>query len=207
MRQLYNYYKYGLGLIFFIVLLWVWKTSVVVQLLSHVQLFATLCTAAHQASLSFTISWSLLKFMSTELVMIILSSTGADLTQETGTQFNHRTLKTKPAYPMPNVNMTTFLHFLLFFPSEAQEGLSEIPFQSKGYSLCIIWACVVHYWVTLNIHWKDWCWSWSFNTLATWGGELSHLGLSCVWLLVTPWTAALQDPLSMAFSKQGYWSG
>ena len=22
---------------------------------------------------------------------------------------------------------------------------------------------------TLNIHWKDWCWSWSSNTLATWG--------------------------------------
>ena len=21
---------------------------------------------------------------------------------------------------------------------------------------------------TLNIHWKDWCWSWSSNTLATW---------------------------------------
>ena len=21
---------------------------------------------------------------------------------------------------------------------------------------------------TPNIHWKDWCWSWSFNTLATW---------------------------------------
>ena len=102
------------------------------------------------------------------------SPTGADLTQETGTQFNHGTLKTKPAYPMPNVNMTTFLHFLLFFSSEAQGGLSEIPFQSKGYSLCIIWACVVHYWATLNIHWKDWCWSWSFNTLATWGGELSH---------------------------------
>ena len=38
----------------------------VVQLLSHVQLFATLWTAAHQTSLSFTISQSLLKFMSTE---------------------------------------------------------------------------------------------------------------------------------------------
>ena len=25
-----------------------------------------------------------------------------------------------------------------------------------------------------NIHWKDWCWSWSFNTLATWGEELTH---------------------------------
>ena len=41
----------------------------VVQLLSCVQLFAILWTAAHQASLSFTVSWSLLKFMSIEFVM------------------------------------------------------------------------------------------------------------------------------------------
>ena len=27
---------------------------------------------------------------------------------------------------------------------------------------------------TLNIHWKDWCWSWSSNTLATWFEELTH---------------------------------
>ena len=27
---------------------------------------------------------------------------------------------------------------------------------------------------TLNIHWKDWCWSWSSNTLATWCKELTH---------------------------------
>ena len=26
----------------------------------------------------------------------------------------------------------------------------------------------------LNIHWKDWCWSWSTNTLATWCEELTH---------------------------------
>ena len=44
--------------------------SVVVQSLSHVLLFATMWTAAWQASLSFTISWSLLKFMSIELVML-----------------------------------------------------------------------------------------------------------------------------------------
>ena len=25
----------------------------------------------------------------------------------------------------------------------------------------------------LNIHWKDWCWSWNSNTLATWCEELS----------------------------------
>ena len=42
---------------------------IVVQLLSYVHLFATPWTAAHQASLSFTISWSLLKLMSIELVM------------------------------------------------------------------------------------------------------------------------------------------
>ena len=41
----------------------------VVQLLSCVRLFATPWTAAHQASLSFTISRSLLKLMSTESVM------------------------------------------------------------------------------------------------------------------------------------------
>ena len=40
-----------------------------VQLLSRVSLFATAWTAARQASLSFTISWSLLRLMSTELVM------------------------------------------------------------------------------------------------------------------------------------------
>ena len=40
-----------------------------VQLLTCVPLFATPWTAAHQASLSFTISWSLLKLMSIELVM------------------------------------------------------------------------------------------------------------------------------------------
>ena len=28
--------------------------------------------------------------------------------------------------------------------------------------------------LTLNIHWKDWCGSWSFNTLVTWGEELTH---------------------------------
>jgi len=45
------------------------KFVLVVQLLSHVRLFATPWTAAHQDSLSFTISQSLLKHMSIELEM------------------------------------------------------------------------------------------------------------------------------------------
>ena len=31
--------------------------------------------------------------------------------------------------------------------------------------------------------------------------------LSHVWLFVTPWTVALQAPLSMEFSRQEDWSG
>ena len=42
----------------------------VVQWLSLVRLFVTPWTAARQASLSFTISWSLLKLMSTETLML-----------------------------------------------------------------------------------------------------------------------------------------
>ena len=49
---------------------------VVVQSLSHVRLFATPWTVARQAPLTSTVFWSLLKFMSTELVLLftILSS-------------------------------------------------------------------------------------------------------------------------------------
>ena len=50
-----------------------WKIRIVsfssVQLLSHVQLVVTTWTAAHQASLAITNSWSLLKLMSIESMM------------------------------------------------------------------------------------------------------------------------------------------
>ena len=32
-----------------------------------------------------------------------------------------------------------------------------------------------------NIHWKDWCWSWNSNTLATWCEELTHLKRPWCW--------------------------
>ena len=37
--------------------------------------------------------------------------------------------------------------------------------------------------------------------------EVKVKSLSCVWLFVTPWTAAYQAPPSMGFSRQEYWSG
>ena len=53
----------------YVVITWINFYSVVVQLLSCVWLFETPRTAAHQASMSFTISQSLLKLMSIELVI------------------------------------------------------------------------------------------------------------------------------------------
>ena len=31
------------------------------------------------------------------------------------------------------------------------------------------------------MHWKDWCWSWNSNTLATWCEELTHLKRQWCW--------------------------
>ena len=33
----------------------------------------------------------------------------------------------------------------------------------------------------LIIHWKDWCWNWNSNTLATWCDELTHLKRPWYW--------------------------
>ena len=33
----------------------------------------------------------------------------------------------------------------------------------------------------LNIHWKDWCWSWNSNILAIWCNKLSHWKRSWYW--------------------------
>ena len=34
---------------------------------------------------------------------------------------------------------------------------------------------------SLGVHWKDWCWSWNFNTWATRCEELTHLKRSWCW--------------------------
>ena len=34
---------------------------------------------------------------------------------------------------------------------------------------------------TVNIHWKDWCWSWSSNSLAIWCKDLTHWKRPLCW--------------------------
>ena len=50
-------------------------------------------------------------------------------------------------------------------------------------------------------HWGE-CLDWFKSFLMS----VAHL-LSCVWLLVAPWTVACQASPPMKFSKQEYWSG
>ena len=40
-----------------------------------------------------------------------------------------------------------------------------------------------------------------------WRNNRKCESLSCVWLLVTPWTITCQAPLSTGFCRQEYWSG
>ena len=35
--------------------------------------------------------------------------------------------------------------------------------------------------ISPEYHWKNWCWSWNFNTLATWCEELTHWKRPCFW--------------------------
>ena len=35
--------------------------------------------------------------------------------------------------------------------------------------------------IVLNIHWKDWCWSWNSDTLATWFKEVTHVKRPWCW--------------------------
>ena len=80
--------------------------------------------------------------------------------------------------------------------------------REKG-NICLI--CIYcrqhHTWFFGNIH------LFNFQTKILGEVELSLLCVcvlscfSCVQLFVTPWTVALQAPLSMEFSRREYWSG
>ena len=63
------------------------------------------------------------------------------------------------------------MHFTALTLSSPQRGTCR----SLGF-----WALVTAI-SNMGITWKDWCWSWNSNTLATWCEELSHLKRSWCW--------------------------
>ena len=55
-------------------------------------------------------------------------------------------------------------------------GIGEDSWESFGLQGDPTWRRSV-----LSVHWKDWCWSWNSNTLATWCKELNHLKRPWCW--------------------------
>ena len=70
----------------------------------------------------------------------------------------------------------------------------------------------------LNIHWKDWCWSWNSNTLATWCEEPTHWKRPWCWARLKAegewdreWDGWMASPTRWtwvwASSRRWWWEG
>ena len=118
-----------------------------VQLLSHVQLFMTPWTAAHQASLSITNSQSLLKFMSIESVMpsnhLILCGYYRPNRQSNRYSFSHifGGWKSKVMIPAEASGESSFLG-LKMTPSCVSHGLFSVHVIEERFqvSLIFLWG-------------------------------------------------------------------
>ena len=97
-------------------------------------------------------------------------------------------------------NDATFQDDLLIIPSISAIFFFHQSYQYKG-NRCK---------ATLNIHWKDWCWSWSSNTLATWCENLTHEKRHWCWEWLRAggegqqkmrWLTVLTDSMDMSLNK------
>ena len=180
-----------------------WQGISSVHLLSRVQLFATPWTAAHQASLSITNSWSLPKIMPIESVM----------------PSNHLIL-CHPLRLLPSI-----LPSIRFFSNESVLHIRWPKYWSFSFSISSAAAATAAKWPQscltlcdptdssppgspvpgiLQARILEWV---AISFSSAWKRKVKVKSLSRVRLLATSWTAAYQAPLSMGFSRQEYWSG
>ena len=204
-----------------------------VQSLSHVRLSVNPWTAARQASLSFTVSLSLLKLMSIESVM---PSNHPNLTPFSSCLQSFPALESFPMSRLftsggQRIGVSASASVL---PKNIQDwfplGLAGLIFlQSKWPSRVLSNTTVLKHAAAKSLQscptlcdpidssppgspipgilqtgTLEWV-AISFSN--AWKWKVKVKSLSRVRLLATPWTAAYQAPLSMGFSRQEYWSG
>ena len=73
--------------------------------------------------------------------------------------------------------------------------------------------------ISLSVHWKDWCWSWDSNSLATWCEELTHWKRPWCWEILKVggkgdnrgWDGCMASPTQWtwvwASSGSWWWTG
>ena len=73
--------------------------------------------------------------------------------------------------------------------------------------------------LVMGVHWKDWCWSWNSNTLATWWEELTHWKRHWCWERLkvggeednTGWDGWMESPSQWTWvwtsSGSWWWTG
>ena len=69
--------------------------------------------------------------------------------------------------PKPIPHFSSLFHTSKMWKSPGRRNRSQSLWRdviAEGYSISVL-------------HWKDWCWSWISNTLATWYEELTHWNL------------------------------
>ena len=156
------------------------RFMVALQSLSHVRLFVIPWTVAHQASLSFTISWSVLKLLSFELVMpsnhLILchplssslpsfSASGsfpmsphvASCGQSIGASASVFPMKIQSWFHLTLTGLTPWC------PRDSQESSTVPHFKGNSSSVLSLFYCPIltsihDYWKNHSFDYKDLCW-------------------------------------------------
>ena len=149
-----------------------------VSVSSVTQSCLTLCDPRNCSMSGLPVQHQLLEFMSIELVM----------------PSNHLILCC-PLFLLPSIfpGIRVFLNKLVLrirWPKKIEyhridafelwcwRRLLRVPWTARRSNLSVQRKLV------LNIHWKDWCWSWSSNTLATWCEDLQVKIVFELWIVI-----------------------
>ena len=88
-------------------------------------------------------------------------------------------------------HMVFLFFFRTYFISEVSMVIStSIHIAAYGVISCFLWgsnSSLNIHWISVNIHWKDWRWSWSSDTLATRCEELTHWKRPWCWEGLSWW--------------------